>query len=78
MARVCEADHHWLRRVGRRRRDHLPWRDDHFRVFARPHNVNRPEDRPLSDMQRTMFERVATPTMERLGYAERDEYAVNY
>jgi hypothetical protein len=56
----------------------LPWRDDHFRIFARPHNVNRPEDRPLSDAQRTTFERIASPMMERLGYAERDEYVVNY
>jgi hypothetical protein len=56
----------------------LPWRDEHFRVFTRPHNVNRPQDRPLSDAQRASFERIATPMMERLGYAERDEYAVNY
>ena len=56
----------------------LAWRDDHFRIFARPHNVNRPEDRPLSEEQREIFERIATPMMERLGYAERDEYVVNY
>jgi len=56
----------------------LSWRDDHFRIFARPHNVNRPEDRPLTQEQRAMFERIAAPMMERLGYAERDEYVVNY
>jgi hypothetical protein len=56
----------------------LSWRDDHLRIFARPHNVNRPEDRPLDDAQRAIFERIASPMMERLGYAERDEYVVNY
>ncbi len=56
----------------------LAWRDDHFRIFARPHNVNRPEDRPLSDAQRAIFERIAAPMMERLGYAQREEYVVNY
>jgi len=56
----------------------LPWRDEHFRVFARPHNVNRPEDRPLSDAQRASFERIAQPMMDLLGYADRDEYVVNY
>jgi len=56
----------------------LPWRDEHFRVFARPHNVNRPQDRPLDDAQRTAFERIAQPMMDLLGYAERDEYVVNY
>lgn len=56
----------------------LPWRDEHFAVFARPHNVNRPQDRPLSEAQREAFERIAQPMMERLGYADRDEYVVNY
>ncbi|HEX4293203.1 MAG TPA: sulfotransferase [Rhizomicrobium sp.] len=56
----------------------LAWHDDHFRIFARPHNVNRAEDRPLSDDQRAIFERIAAPVMERLGYAERAEYVVNY
>jgi Sulfotransferase family len=56
----------------------LPWRDEHFAVFARPHNVNRPEDRLLGDSQRQAFDRIAQPMMERLGYAERDEYVVNY
>jgi len=56
----------------------LPWRDEHFAVFARPHNVNRPEDTPLTDEQRATFDHVAAPMMERLGYADRDEYVVNY
>jgi len=56
----------------------LAWRDEYFAVFARPHNVNRPEDRPLSDDERRAFLRIAAPMMERLGYGERDEYVVNY
>jgi hypothetical protein len=56
----------------------LPWRDEHFAIFARPHNVNRPQDRPLDDMQRASFERIAQKMMDRLGYADRDEYVVNY
>ena len=55
-----------------------PYRDDDFRIFARPHNVNRPEDRPLNDRQREAFAAIASPMMDRLGYAERDEYVVNY
>jgi Sulfotransferase family len=54
------------------------YRDELFAVFARPHNVNRPEDCPLTTTQRAAFERIASPMMERLGYAERAEYVVNY
>jgi hypothetical protein len=56
----------------------LSYRDDHFRIFGRPHNLNRPGDRPLSDEQRETFASIASAMMERLGYAERDEYVVNY
>jgi len=56
----------------------LAWHDERFAVFARPHNVNRPEDKPLSDAQRIAFEHIAAPMMERLGYADRDAYVVNY
>jgi len=56
----------------------LPWRDEQFAIFARPHNVNRPEDKPLTAPQRAIFDNVASTTMEQLGYAERDEYVVNY
>jgi hypothetical protein len=56
----------------------LPYRNEYFGIFARPHNVNRPEDRPLTPDQREAFGRIATPMMERLGYAERAEYVVNY
>lgn len=56
----------------------IPYRDEHFGIFARPHNVNRPEDHPLTREQHVAFDRIASPMMERLGYAERAEYVVNY
>jgi hypothetical protein len=56
----------------------LPYRDSDFAVYARPHNVNRPQDRPLDARQRARFDAIAGEMMARLGYAERAEYAVNY
>ena len=54
------------------------YRDAHFSAFARPHNVNRPEDRLLDPRQRVQFDALAAPMMDRLGYAGRPEYVVNY
>jgi hypothetical protein len=56
----------------------LDYRDEDFAAFARPHNVNRPEDHLLSDLQRSQFGEIAAPMMTRLGYGDRAEYAVNY
>lgn len=56
----------------------LPCDDKIATLFARPHNVNRPEDRLLDPRQRAQFARIATPMMERLGYAGTAEYVVNY
>jgi hypothetical protein len=56
----------------------ISWRKSHFSVFARPHNVNRPEDRLLDARERVRFDEIAGGMMTRLGYAERDEYVVNY
>jgi hypothetical protein len=56
----------------------LPWRTEGYGVFARPHNVNRPEDRLLDPVQRGQFEAIAGDMLARLGYAGRPEYAVNY
>jgi len=56
----------------------LPWRDEAYGVFARPHNVNRPEDRLLDAAQRAQFEAIAGDMLARLGYADRPEYLVNY
>jgi hypothetical protein len=56
----------------------LPFVDSDFAVFARPHNVNRPEDRMLDASQRAQFDAIAGNMMDRLGYGGRAEYAVNY
>ena len=56
----------------------LPYRDEYFAMFARPHNVNRPEDRLLDEKQRAQFETVAGSMLARLGYSSRAEYVVNY
>ena len=56
----------------------LTWHDQAYGVFARPHNVNRPQDRLLDPVQRAQFHAIAGDMLARLGYAERPEYAVNY
>lgn len=56
----------------------IAYTEDRFAAFARPHNVNRPEDRLLEPHQRAQFEAIAAPMMEALGYAGTPEYAVNY
>jgi hypothetical protein len=56
----------------------LAWRDEDFSLFARPHNVNKPEDRLLDADQRAKFDRLAGAMMQRLGYDSREEYVVNY
>lgn len=56
----------------------LPFRDEAYGVFARPHNVNRPEDRLLDAAQRQQFEAIAGPMQAQLGYAGTPEYVVNY
>jgi hypothetical protein len=56
----------------------LPRRDDAFEVFARPHNVNKPEDRLLDARERAQFDAIASGMMDTLGYANRAEYLVHY
>lgn len=56
----------------------LPCRGEHVALFARPHNVNRPEDRLLDAAQSAQFARIAGTMMEKLGYADRPEYVVKY
>ena len=56
----------------------LSYRDEAYGAFARPHNVNRPEDRLLDANQRARFEVIAGDMLARLGYADRPEYLVNY
>lgn len=47
-------------------------------MFARPHNVNRPEDRLLTADEAAAFSRIAGAMMAQLGYDQRAEYVVNY
>jgi hypothetical protein len=56
----------------------IPYRDEYFTAFARPHNVNRPQDRRLDAWEKEKFDGVAHDMMLRLGYAGRTEYVVNY
>jgi len=56
----------------------VPFSDEAFSLFQRPHNVNRPEDKPLDATQRGQFEAIAGAMMARLGYDARPEYVVNY
>ncbi|MGD0190978.1 MAG: sulfotransferase [Rhizomicrobium sp.] len=56
----------------------LGYRNEHAQMFARPHNINRPEDRLLDPDQTQRFERIASPMMRALGYAGKPEYVVNY
>lgn len=56
----------------------LPYSEEKFSAFVRPHNVNRPEDRLLDTREREQFDAIAGAMMQKLGYAERPEYVVNY
>jgi hypothetical protein len=47
-------------------------------MFARPHNVNRPEDELLTAEQSAHFDAIAGDVMTTLGYAGMPEYVVNY
>jgi hypothetical protein len=51
---------------------------DDIALFQRPHNVNRPEDRLLTESERAQFAALAGPMLDRLGYAGQPEYAVTY
>ena len=56
----------------------LDYREELAAMFARPHNVNRPEDRMLEARQREQFDAIAGAMMATLGYGGREEYVVNY
>jgi hypothetical protein len=56
----------------------LPYRDEHFAMFARPHNVNRPEDELLTVEQAVRFDALAGAMMAKFDYAGTPEYVVNY
>jgi hypothetical protein len=56
----------------------LPWDNRVAALLMRPHNVNRPEDYPLSPKQTEQFWLLAGDTMRQFGYHERPEYRVAY
>lgn len=56
----------------------LGYRDAHFAMLQRPHNVNKPQDSLLSSRERDAFDRIAGTMMARLGYDGSREYVVNY
>lgn len=56
----------------------LPYRDEHFALFARPHNVNKPVDRLLNAAQTSAFHHIAGSVLADFGYAGLPEYSVNY
>lgn len=56
----------------------LPWDDRIMGLLNRPHNVNRPEDYPLTAEQTAQFTYVAGDMMQTLGYDRRVEYRVAY
>lgn len=56
----------------------LPPRDDLFALFQRPHNVNRPEDTPLTPREAEDFDALAHDMMAHFGYAGTPEYRVAY
>lgn len=56
----------------------LPWDDRVTGLLARPHNVNRPEDYPLTPKQTEQLWHLAGEMMRTYGYHERPEYRVAY
>lgn len=56
----------------------LPWDDRVAGLLKRPHNVNKPEDFPLTPQQTEQFWRIAGGAMRALGYDARPEYRVAY
>jgi hypothetical protein len=56
----------------------VPYQADYFQTLARPHNVSVPKDFPLTAAQQEVFQSMAGPMMETLGYAGRQEYRVVY
>lgn len=56
----------------------LPWDDRVMGLLNRPHNVNRPEDYPLTARQTEQFAAIASDMMTYFGYDRRLEYRVAY
>ena len=56
----------------------LPWDDRVMGLLNRPHNVNTPEDFPLTPHQSEQFMCIASDMMKQFGYDRRQEYRVAY
>lgn len=56
----------------------LEYHDSLFMLLDRPHNVNRPEDYPLTREELASFKRIAWDIMERFGYDREEEYRMKY
>lgn len=56
----------------------LPDREEAIALLARPHNVNRPVDHPLTAQETAQFWAISGDMMQALGYADQPEYAVSY
>jgi len=56
----------------------IPFEDHFFEFLQTPRGVIYPMDFRLTARQREEFTAIAGPMMERLGYTDEEEYAVNY
>jgi len=56
----------------------LPWDDRVMGLLNRPHNVNKPEDFPLTSQQSEQFMSIAYDMMKHFGYDRLKEYRVAY
>ncbi len=56
----------------------LPCGAEQIALMARPHNVNRPVDRPLDGSQREKFWAIAGEEMAHYGYDRAPEYTMRY
>ena len=57
---------------------HLPFNETLFTLLQHPHNVNIPEDYPLTDEQAAQLMTIAGDMMRYFGYDRLEEYRVSY
>ena len=56
----------------------IPWQESFWESLQRPSNVVTPIDFPLTAKQNAQFTEICGSMMERLGYAGKEEYRVQY
>jgi hypothetical protein len=56
----------------------LPYEASHAEIMRRPHNVNRPEDYPLTEEQARQLAEIAGDMMRHFGYDRTPEYRMSY